>query len=120
MTVRAMPAVGLKARLLNRATVNGTYLPAKRFYNIVPTMNVIQSTIYRTNVILNYDYASKKGFVTKRSPQEARECLKRLKKLYELIDKKYDEAAEDYHENFRRLTSLSFWNNYLKIRQGVM
>lgn len=119
-SLRAMPAVGLKARLLNRATVNGTYLPAKRFYNIVPTMNVIQSTIYRTNVILNYDYASKKGFVTKRSPQEARECLKRLKKLYELIDKKYDEAAEDYHENFRRLTSLSFWNNYLKIRQGVM
>ena len=114
--LRAVPATDLSARIINRCTLNGTYLRPLRGYAIVPTVNIVQSAIYRADVVLNYDYASKKGFVTRRDPKEAHSCIKRLKSLYRLIDKRYDEAVKDYSKNFEQLTSMSFWNKYLELR----
>ena len=114
-SLRAVPVTDLIMRAVNYYTLNGTYLPPKRSYAIVPTVGVIQSAVYRTETVLNYDYASKKGFVTKRSPKEARACMKRLKALYKLIDKHYDDAVKDYAENYRSLTSMDYWEKYLEL-----
>lgn len=114
-SLRAVPVTGYFNRAINYYTINGTYLSPKRSYAIVPTVGVVQSAVYRTETVLNYDYASKKGFVTKRSPEEARVCMKRLKALYKLIDKHYDDAVKDYAENYRSLTNMGYWEKYLEL-----
>ncbi len=115
-SLRAVPATDFSARVINHYTLNGTYLPPSRSYVIVPTVGVVQSAVYRADTVLNYDYASKKGFVTKRDPKEAHACMKRLKELYKLIDKHYDGAVKDYSENFRSLTNMDYWERYLNIK----
>lgn len=114
-SLQTQSATSFVARLINHCTLNGTYLSPKRSYNIVPTVGVVQATVYRTQVVLNYDAASKKGFVTKRSTKNARECMKRLKTLYKQLDIHYEKAVNDYHDNFRRLTSFEFWESYLEL-----
>ena len=106
---------GLKARIINHFTVNGTYLKPTRSYNIVPTIAVQQSSVYRTETILNYDYSSKKGFVTHRSPEEAKKCVKRLKRLNHLIEKEYDKATADFAVQVGEITNMEFWKKYLQI-----
>lgn len=114
-SLRAAPATGFKSRLINHFTVNGTYLKPKRYYNIVPTIGVQQSSIYRTELILNYDYASRKGFVTRRDPAHAKKCIKRLKTLTALINREYDDAVKKFAQDAKSLMSLEFWNKYLGI-----
>ena len=41
--------------------------------------------------------------------------MKRLKALYKLIDKHYDDAVKDYAENYRSLTSMDYWEKYLEL-----
>lgn len=114
-SLKAAPATGIKARIVNHYTVNGTYLKQKRGYNIVPTIGVQQSSVYRTDVILNYDYSSRKGFVTKRSPSEAKECINRLNKLTALINKNYDSAVADFTQQGKKLMNAKFWNKCLEL-----
>lgn len=111
------PATGMKARIVNHLTINGTYLKPKRKYNIVPTLGVQQSSIYRTDVVLNYDYSSRKGFVTKRDPHEAKNCIKRLNKLISQINHIYDSAVSDFCNNGGKLMDIDFWNRYLGIEE---
>jgi GT2 family glycosyltransferase len=115
--LKTPPATKFHQRIINRLTMNGLYLPVKRAYNIVPTEGVQQSAVYRTETILNYDYSSRKGFVTKRDPETAKQCTKRLKALYKLIDKNYDAAIQNYAQNGRKLMQLSFWEQYLELPQ---
>ncbi len=112
----AIPSAGLLNRMINHFTLNGTTLSPRRGYNIIPTVTPCQSSVYRTSVILNYDYANKKGFVTKRDPKEARACMRKLKKLKKLVKKRYDATVNDYKINYRRLTNLEFWSRSLNIR----
>ena len=95
--------------------MNGLRLPVKRQFNIVPTDGVQQSAVYRTQTILNYDYTSRKGFVTERDPEAAKQCFRRLKALYHQLDKLYDAAVRDYAENGKELMQLSFWEQYLEL-----
>lgn len=111
------PATKLYQRILNRLTMNGLRLPVKRAFNIVPTEGVQQSAVYRTQTILNYDYNSRKGFVTERNPEEAKKCLKRLKALYRQINQYYDVIVQDYEKNGNQLMQLSFWEKYLELPQ---
>lgn len=112
------PATKLHQRILNRLTMNGLRLPVKRAFNIVPTEGVQQSAVYRTQTILNYDYSSRKGFVTERNPAEAKQCLRRLKALYRQINQYYDAIVQDYAENGRQLMQRSFWEKYLELPQA--
>lgn len=114
-SLNASAATGLKARIINHFTLNGTYLSPKRTYNVVPTVGTLQSTIYRTDLALNYDYTSRKGFVTKRDPAEAKKSINRLKKICKQINHEYDEATRKYSEDGRKLMTRKFWNKYLGI-----
>ncbi len=113
--LNAKPAVGLKARLITHFSLNGHFFSSKRNYNIVPTVGVQQSSIYRTERILNYDYSSKKGFVTEKNIKEAKECIKRMKRLFKRIDREYNSAVKDFAENGNKLMTEDFWNKYLGI-----
>lgn len=106
-------------RIIANLTINGTKLSPKRGFNIVPTDGVQQINVYRTQTILNYDYASRKGFVTKRDPKEAQACVARLKKLYRLIDQNYEKAILDFAENGKTLQTIEFWEQYLGIAQNA-
>ena len=112
---KAVPATEFYQRIINKLTMNGLRLPVKRQFNIVPTDGVQQSAVYRTQTILNYDYTSRKGFVTERDPEAAKQCFRRLKALYHQLDKLYDAAVRDYAENGKKLMQLSFWEQYLEL-----
>lgn len=112
---KAVPATKFYQRIINKLTMNGLRLPVKRQFNIVPTDGVQQSAVYRTQTILNYDYTSRKGFVTERDPEAAKQCFRRLKALYHQLDKLYDAAVRDYAENGKKLMQLSFWEQYLEL-----
>lgn len=114
-SVNQLAATGFKARLINHFTLNGLYLKPDRGYNIVSTVGVQQSSVYRRSVVLNYDYASKKGFVTHHDKNAAKLCVKRLKALTKKINSDYEKAVSDYSEKSGQLMSREFWNNYLGI-----
>ncbi len=108
-----VPPLSKNQRMINHFTINGTYLKPIKSYNIVPTVGICQASVYRVDTVLNYDYASRKGFITRRDPAKCRELLKQLHVLCNKVDKNYDEAVKTFAENYRQLTSLAFWNRYL-------
>ena len=119
-SVHAQNPTTFKYRLLNKLTVNGIFhLPTQgaRPYNVVPTEGAKFINVYRTDKVLNYDYASRKGFLTYKNPQEAKETMKQLKRLTGLINRDYDNAVRSYGDNFRKLTSMDFWSRYLEIEK---
>lgn len=105
----------VKTRLIRRLTINGHCLSVQKDYVIVPTEGAHAGQFYRVNTAMNYDYSSRKCFITKRDPKRAKECTNRFKQLCKLIDAKYDTAVNDYKNNFRKLTSIDFWSKYLEL-----
>lgn len=114
-SLRAVPAIGRKQRIINKFTVNGTYLKPLTDYNIVPTVGPCQSSFYRVKTVLNYDYASRKGFVTKRDPEKCKELKKRLNSLCSKVNSEYESAVEKFAADAKKLTNINFWNKYLGI-----
>jgi hypothetical protein len=109
---------GILHRIIANRTVNGTFLPPLREYNIIPTEGIRQISVFRTRTVLNYDVPSGRGFVTRRDPKKARKCMARLKALYGRIDREYEGAVRDYAENAGRLQTLEFWEKYLDLAQN--
>ncbi|MDE7222618.1 MAG: hypothetical protein K2O34_02415, partial [Acetatifactor sp.] len=98
-------------------TTNGIfYLPISgvRPFNIVPAVGAKDINVYRTEMVLNYDFNSRKGFITHRDPDQAAKTIKRLKELCRRLGQEYDSAIKDYADNGRRLMSREFWERYLE------
>ena len=112
-SLKATPAVSFFERLVRHFTVNGTFLKPKKDFVIIPTIGAQQSSVYRADTVLNYDYSSRKGFLSKRNPEKCRECLKRLKALNRRISLEYDSASSRFAAEALQLESLSFWTDYL-------
>lgn len=115
-SLNAIPATGMVSRLVNHYTLNGTYLSPKKDYTIIPTVGMQQASVYRVQTVLNFDYASKKGFVTRRNPQEAKACVARMNELSKLIDEKYDRVTSQYAEEGQKMMKLKFWKKYLGLK----
>ncbi len=114
-SLRDVPPTGRKQKIINHYTINGTYLKPTRAYNIVPTVGICQASAYRVETVLNYDYVSRKGFITKRDPAKCKELLKQLKRLCRKINREYDHAINAFASDYKKLTNLEFWNQYLGI-----
>lgn len=114
-SLRDIPPVGRKQRFINHYTINGTYLKPTRAYSIVPTVGVCQASVYRVEKVLNYDYTSRKGFITTRDPELCKQILKELKKLCKRINQEYDNSVVVFAEQAKSLISLDFWKKYLEI-----
>lgn len=107
-----------KYRFLHKHTTNGIFhLPTNgsRPFNIVPVEGAKDINVYRTEKVLNYDYNSRKGFLTHKSPDEAARTIKRLKNLCGRLEREYDSAVKDFADNGRMLMSREFWEKYLEI-----
>lgn len=107
-----------KYRILHKYTVNGIfYLPTSgaRPYNVIPLEGAKDINVYRTEKVLNYDCYGKKGFITRKDPEAARNSLKRLKALKKRLLTEYDQAVRDFAENGKRLMTREFWEKYLEL-----
>lgn len=102
-----------KHRLAYKYAINGTLLSPTQEEVIIPTVTARPINVFRAKSVLNYDYASRKGFITERDPEEAKSCIKQLKALCKKTNRLYDKAAADFAENGKRLMNRSFWDNYL-------
>lgn len=117
-SLKAQNPTTRKYRFLRDHTVNGIFhLPTNgaRPFNIVPAEGAKDINVYRTEKVLNYDYNSRKGFITHKDPDEAKRTIKRLKALCAKLERSYDSAVKDYAENGRKLMTREFWEKYLEI-----
>jgi len=107
----------IKYRFMHKYTTNGIfYLPISsiRSFNIVPVVGAKDINVYRTEKVLNYDYNSRKGFITHRDRDQAAKTIKRLKRLCRRLRQEYDSAVKDFADNGRQLMSREFWERYLE------
>ena len=110
-----IPSTNIFARAINHFTINGHYLSANKGYNVVPTVGTLQVSVFRRVGVLNYDYASRKGFVTMRDKNEFKKCKKRFKNLMKLVDSEYDKVNAQFASKGREMMSRAFWNKYLEL-----
>jgi len=105
-----------KNRIIKRITNNGFLLSPK--YDIVaPTFNANPDQFYRANNVLNYDYTSKKGFITKKDKNQMKKELKRYDSIIKNCKKYYTIKCKEYGERKNELITLEFWNKYLDIEE---
>ena len=70
---------------------------------------------YRKERVLNYDFMSRKGFVTYKNNKEFFRLYKEFLHLKKLCRKKYDVVRTEYRERGREVMNLEFWSRYLEI-----
>ncbi|MGN0471056.1 MAG: glycosyltransferase family 2 protein [Acutalibacteraceae bacterium] len=110
---------GMK-NFVRKITGNGLLLPAKKKQDnempvVAPTFTARPVNFYRVKKALNYDYCSRKGFVTEKSFSETFRLLWKFEKIAIKSRYKYRKTVKQYQERGKELMQLSFWNNYLDI-----
>ncbi len=107
----------LSRRVLRRTTLNGTFLKPRRRQGVVPTVDTRYCSVYRTEKILNYDEASRRGFVTVRDKKEARACMRQLRRLIRKTKRVYRDVNQEYRERGREMMRRDFWERYLGMEE---
>ncbi len=107
----------LSRRVLRRTTLNGTFLKPRRRQGVVPTVDTRYCSVYRTEKILNYDEASRRGFVTVRDKKEARACMRQLRRLIRKTKRVYGDVNREYRERGREMMRRDFWERYLGMEE---
>lgn len=99
-------------KLIQVATLNGYFLPAKKGKPkvVAPYSNVYE--LYRQKTIIYIDNSGNCVKVEK-SLKKFFSSYKKIFKCMSLISKEYDKAQKDYKDNFRKLTTIDFWDKYL-------
>lgn len=110
---------GMK-KFVRKITGNGFILPAKKKADnempvVAPTFTARPVNFYRVKKALNYDYCSRKGFVTEKSVKETFRLMWKFEKIAIKSRYKYRKTVKQYQERGKELMQLSFWNNYLDI-----
>ena len=119
-SISAKNPTTFKYYILHKCTINGILLlPSSkaRLFNIVPVEGVKDISVYRTDKVLNYDYNSRKGFLTYKNPCEAKKTIGRFKKICKKIRSEYDKAVRDYAINGKTLMTREFWEKYLQLNE---
>ena len=105
---------GRMHQLKRKLLFNGMFLKAKGDA-IVPTIEPHILYFYRKERVLNYDFMSRKGFVTYKNNKEFFRLYKDFLHLKKLCRKKYDIVRAEYRERGREVMNLEFWSRYLEI-----
>ncbi len=116
-----MPEPTLRQRIIRALTYNGIMLPSvKKEDNempvVAPTFTARPTNFYRVDKALNYDYSSRRGFVTQKSIKETIRLLYKLKKIKIKSRYKYKPTVRQYFERGKELMSIDFWNQYLELK----
>jgi len=100
-------------QLLRKILLNGAFLKT----NGNAVTSVTEPKIlhcFRKEKVLNYDYVSKKGFVTKRDGKEFVRLCREYRKFHKDCMKKYEQAVVEYQKRGWEVASLEFWKQYLQ------
>lgn len=104
-------------RIFRLMTGNGFLLPSRKQYEheakCVSMASCRPVNFFRQNVVLNYDAASGKAFITKKSYRKTLSCMGRLLGTTACVLLSYDRAKQDFAKNYQKLTNASFWTDYL-------
>ena len=103
-----------KQQIKRRITLNGFLCKANRTV-IVPVNGTCIAHFYKASTALNYDFSSKKGFVTYRDRKEMIQLWKEYLKFSSEVKKKYKKVVAEYERRKEEITNIQFWNGYLDI-----
>lgn len=101
-------------RLIRILTLNGFFQKASGSV-IVPTIDPHIAHLHKAEYALNYDAASRKGFVTYRNRKEELKLYHEYRKMKKNVITRYDSVRKEYAERYPEITNLEFWNHYLEI-----
>ena len=105
-------------RLIRKATLNGYLCPAKGDA-IVPMFAPMIRTVYRAKTVLNYDPITDRGFITEKSYKEAWKSLRHYWKVRCMLKKGFSAVRAEYLNQFSKMTSAAFWQEYLQIDKNA-
>ena len=100
-------------KVVRRLTVNGTFLPSAVPMVSVPVQGNLEINVYRAEKALYYDKATGRGFVARKDPKQAKDCLKRLHRLERQLSAEYEKTNNQFRQRYRELTNRTFWRAYL-------
>ncbi len=115
-----MPEPKRRTRVWRKFTANGIMLPCKKKADnempvVAPTFTARPVNFYRVHKALNYDYCSRKAFVTEKSIKETLRLLYKLWKIDLKSRWKYRKTVRSYYNRKNELMDIKFWNKYLGI-----
>lgn len=115
-----MPEPTRKQRFIRKLTFNGIWLRSiKKDDNempvVAPTFTARPTNFYRVDKALNYDYCSRKGFVTQKSIKETIRLSYKLKKISIKSRYMYARTVKEYETRGKELMNIKFWKKYLDI-----
>lgn len=115
-----MPEPSRRSRAWRKFTVNGILLRAKKRADnempvVAPTFTARPANFYRVKKALNYDYCSRKGFVTEKSLKQTMRLMYKLWKISLKSRWKYRKTVKQYYKRGGELMKLDFWQKYLGI-----
>ncbi len=109
-----------RTRIWRKLTANGLMLPAKKNDDkempiVAPTYTARPVNFYRVKKVLNYDYSSRKAFITEKSIKETMRLMFMLWKIQLKSRWKYKKTVKAYLNRGKELMELDFWKKYLDI-----
>ncbi len=115
-----MEEPGRLRRMFRKLMVNGLLLPAHKTNEhtdpfIAPTYTARPLNFYRADKVLNYDYTSRKGFVTEKSLKKTWTLMLRLEGIAWKSRFRYRRLVKQYDRRSAELMKLDFWNKYLDL-----
>ncbi len=99
-------------RLIRVITLNGIFLRAKKSV-LAPMYRPHAGLFFRARRALNYEDATKSGFITYRDNKAAFILIGELLRTISKILGGYDKVKADYAHRYRELTNIDFWEEYL-------
>ena len=82
---------------------------------VAPTFTARPVNFYRVQKALNYDYCSRKAFVTEKSVKETLRLKYKFWKIKVKSKWKYRKTVKSYYKRGGELMDLNFWSKYLGI-----
>lgn len=80
---------------------------------VAPTFDPIPRRCVDARKILNYDYASGKGFITKYNRKKYKVEKKYRNHIVKMMKKKYNRVTEEFDKRSNEIMNIDFWNQYL-------
>ena len=99
-----------------RFTLNGLLLPAKGS-NVVNAVSNSTSDYFGKRVVLNYNPADNRGFVSRRDTKRSFKLLFAIFHHGRVLGARYAEVAAGYREHEGELTSEAFWTRCLGLER---
>ncbi len=107
-------------RLWRKMMVNGLILPAHKRSDdeppvVAPTFTARPVNFYRVKKVLNYDYSSRRAFVTEKSVKQTMRLMFRLWGISLKARFRYRKTVRSFLQRGPELMKLDFWKKYLDL-----